>query len=112
MMKNHDAGTTIIDLRLDAVDNDPDLDTGARGEGRIVFSFSSDAEPDELWCDVDRSTSDVDDAAAVAVASFAWRIISVPNIIEDGRRVPAAVIAGGDLAPGRPTAEDIDDTRV
>jgi hypothetical protein len=105
--KNHDDGTAIIDLRLDAADNEPDVDTGgARGEGRIVFSFSSDAEPDELWCDVDRSTFEED---AVAVASFAWRISSVPDI-EIGRRVLA--IAGGDLVPGRPTAEEIDDTRV
>jgi hypothetical protein len=47
--KIHHDGTAIIDLRLDAADNDPDIDTGgARGEGRIVFSFSSEAEPDEL----------------------------------------------------------------
>jgi hypothetical protein len=38
----------------------------------MVFSFSSDAVLDELGCDVDRSTSDVDDnTAALAVASFA-----------------------------------------
>jgi hypothetical protein len=106
---NHDDGTATIDLRLDAADNDPDIDTGgARGECRIVFSFSSEAEPDELWSDVDRSTSEED---AVAVASFAWRISSVPDI-EIGRRVLAIVIAGGDLVPGRPTAEEIDDTRA
>ena len=69
--KNHDVGTATIDLRFDAADNDPDFDTGARGDGRIVFSFSSDTEADdELGCDVDRSTSDAT-AAVVAVASFA-----------------------------------------
>ena len=98
---NHDKGTATIDLRFDAADND----TVARGGGRTVFSFSSDAEPD---CDVDvdvpveRSTSD--DAVA---ASFAWRMSSVPDI-DDGRRF----VAGGDLTPGRPSVEEIDDTRV
>jgi hypothetical protein len=79
-----------------------------RGDGRIVFSFSSDAESD-----VERSTSD-DDAFVTAAASFAWRISSGPDI-EIGRRggLPAAVVPGGDFAPGRPSpTEDVDDTRV
>lgn len=67
-----------------------------------MFSFSSDAEPDELCCDVERSTSD--DAV---VASFAWRMSSVPDI-DDGRRV----VVGGDLTPGRPRPEEVDVTRV
>jgi len=76
-----------------------------------VFSFSSDAEPDELGCDVERSTSD-DANLLLAAASFAWRISSVPDI-EIGRRAPVAiVVVGGDLAPGRPSVEDVDDTRV
>lgn len=74
--KDHDNGTAIIDLRFVAADND----AVTRGDGRCLFSFSSDAEPVELCCDVDRSTSD--DAV---VASFAWRSSSVPDI-EDGRR--------------------------
>jgi hypothetical protein len=97
-----------IDLRFDAAD----IDAVKRGDGRIVFSFSSDAESDELCFDVERSTSDNGDAFAAAAASFAWRISSVPDI-DIGRRAPARVIVvGGDLAPGRPSAEDVDDTRV
>jgi len=81
-----------------------------------VFSFSSDAEPDELRCGVERSASDdddnVDDASLLlAAASFAWRISSVPDI-DIGRRAPVAVVVGGDLVPGRPSVEDVDDTRV
>jgi hypothetical protein len=99
-LKDHDVGTAIIDLRLAAADND----AVARGEGRSLFSFSSDAEPEELCCDcdVDRSTSD--DAV---VASFAWRSSSVPDI-DDGRRL----VIVGDLTPGRPSVEDVDVTRV
>ncbi len=96
--QNHD-GTAIIDLRFDAADND----TVARGDGRCLFSFSSDAEPDELCCDVDRSTSD----DAVVAASLAWRSSSVPDI-DDGRRF----VMVGDLTPGRPSVEDVDVTRV
>ena len=55
--KNHHVGTVIIDLRFVEADND----TVMPGDGRSLFSFSSDAEPD-----VDLSTSD--DAV---VASFA-----------------------------------------
>jgi hypothetical protein len=107
--KNHDEGMAIIDLRFDAAD----IDAVKRGDGRIVFSFSSDAErSDELCFDVERSTSDNVDALVIAAASFAWRISSVPDI-EDGRRGPAVLAAaGGDLAPGRPSTEDVDDTRV
>lgn len=90
--------TAIIDLRFAAADND----TATRGDGRCLFSFSSDAEPDELCCDVDRSTSD--DAV---VASFAWRSSSVPDI-DDGRRL----VMVGDLTPGRLSVEDVDVTRV
>jgi len=98
-LKNHDVGTAIIDLRFVAADNDAVV----RGDGRdILFSFSSDAEPDELGCDVDCSTSD--DAV---VASFAWRSSSVPDI-DDGRRF----VIVGDLTPGRPSVEDVDVTRV
>lgn len=97
-IKNHYVGTAIIDLRFAAADND----AVPRGDGRILFSFSSDAEPDELCCDVDRSTSD--DAV---VASFAWRSSSVPDI-DDGRRFAMV----GDLTPGRPSVEDVDVTRV
>jgi hypothetical protein len=75
--KNHDVGTAIIDLRFVAADND----AVTRGDGRsLLFSFSSDAEPVELCCDVESSTSD--DAV---VASFAWRSSSVPDI-DEGRR--------------------------
>lgn len=96
---NHDKGTATIDLRFDAADND----TVVRGGGRIVFSFSSDAEPDcDVDVDVERSTSD--DAVA---ASFAWRISSVPDI-DDGR----LFVAGGDLTPGRPSVEEVDVTRL
>lgn len=71
-----------------------------------MFSFSSDAEPDE------RSTSDDDDDDV----SFAWRSSSVPDI-DVGRRSaarPAAVVAGGgDLAAARPNVEeDVDETRA
>jgi hypothetical protein len=99
-LKNHDAGTAIIDLRFVEADND----AVARGGGARdnLFSFSSDAEPDELCCDVDRSTSD--DAV---VASFAWRSSSVPDI-DDGRRF----VMVGDLTPGRPSVDDVDVTRV
>ena len=97
-VKNHDVGTAIIDLRFVAADSD----AVTRGVGRCLFSFSSDAEPDELCCDVDRSTSD--DAV---VASFAWRSSSVPDI-DDGRRF----VMVGDLTPGRPSVEDVDVTRV
>jgi hypothetical protein len=77
-----------------------------RGDGRILFSFSSDPEPVELSCDVERPTSDAD---AAVDASFAWRSSSVPDI-DDGRRCAV----GGDLIPGRPTpsAEEVDVTRV
>lgn len=96
---NHDGGTAIIDLRFAAADND----VVVRGGGRSLFSFSSDAEPDELCCcDVERSTSD--DAV---VASFAWRSSSVPDI-DDGRRF----VMVGDLTPGRPSVDDVDVTRV
>jgi hypothetical protein len=97
-LKNHDVGTAIIDLRFVVADND----AVARGDGRSLFSFSSDAEPDELCCDVDRSTSD--DAV---VASFAWRSSSMPDI-DDGRRL----VTVGDLTPGRPSVEDVEVTRV
>jgi hypothetical protein len=102
--KNHDIGAAIIDLRFDAADNDPDVAAVARGEGRIVFSFSSDAEL------VERSTSDDDDA------SFAWRSSSVPDI-DDGRRSGAALVVvaatGGDLVAERPpNAEEMDGTRT
>ena len=102
---HHDDGTASIDLRFDAADIEP----AKRGDGRIVFSFSSDAESDELCFDVERSTSDNVDAFVTAAASFAWRSSSVPDI-EIGRRDPAVV--GGDLAPGRPSIEDVDDTRA
>ena len=69
-----------------------------------MFSFSSDAELDELCCDVDVERSTSDDAVA---ASFAWRINSVPDI-DDGRRC----VMGGDLTPGRPSVEEVDVTRV
>ncbi len=97
--KNHDDGTAIIDLRFAAADND----AVARGDGRNLFSFSSDAEPDELCCVVDNSTSD-----DTVVASLAWRSSSVPDI-DDGRRF----VMVGDLTPaGRPIVEDVDVTRV
>jgi hypothetical protein len=98
-LSNYDNGTATIDLRFDAADNDAVVRTT---DGRIVFSFSSDAEPDELCTDVERSTSD--DAV---VASFAWRMSSVPDI-DDGRRF----VVGGDLTPGRPSAEVVDVTRA
>ena len=85
-----------------------DIDAVARSrDGRIVFSFSSDAEPaDKLCCDdVERSMSD--DAI---VASFAWCINSVPDI-DDGRRF-VVVVVGGDLTPVRPSAEEVDVTRA
>jgi len=103
----HDDGTASIDLRFDAAV----IELVKRGDGRIVFSFSSDAESDELCFDVERSTSDNVDAFVTAAASFAWRNSSVPDI-EVGRRDPAVVVAGGDLAPGRPSMEDVDDTRA
>ena len=76
-----------------------------------MFSFSSDAESD-----VERSTSDSadDDAFVTAAASLAWRISSGPDI-EIGRRAGprTELVAGGDLAPGRPSpTEDVDNTRV
>jgi hypothetical protein len=70
--------------------------TRSRARGTV------DAEPDELCTDVERSTSD--DAV---VASFAWRISSVPDI-DDGRRL----VMGGDLTPGRPSVEELDVTRA
>ena len=103
----HDDGTASIDLRFDAADIEP----VKQGDGRIVFSFSSDPEPDKPWFDVERSTSDNVDAFVTAAASFAWRKSSVPDI-EVGRRDPAVVIAGGDLAPGRPSMGDVDGTRA
>jgi len=69
-----------------------------------VFSFSSDAEPDD-------DDKDDDASLLLAAASFAWRISSVPDI-DIGRRAPVPVVVGGDLAPGRPSVEDVDDTRV
>jgi len=105
--ENHDIGAAIIDLRFDAADNDPDVAAVARGEGRIVFSFSDDAEL------VERSMSDDDDDDA----SFVWRSSSVPDI-DDGRRSAAALVvvaAGGDFVAERPpnaNAEDVDDTRA
>jgi hypothetical protein len=35
----------------------------------------------------------------------------VPDI-EDGRRAPGPLATGGDFAPGRPSGEDVDETRV
>jgi hypothetical protein len=61
--------------------------------------------------DVERSTSDNVDAFVTAAVSFAWRNSSVLDI-EVGRRNPAVVIAGSDLAPGRPSMEDVDSTRA
>jgi hypothetical protein len=48
--KGHYAGTATIDLHFNAADNDPDFSTGARGDGCLVFSFSSDAEIDDELC--------------------------------------------------------------
>ena len=79
-----------------------DNDAVTRGDGRGLFSFSSDAEPDELCCEVDLTTSE--DAV---VASLAWRSSSVPDI-DDGRRL----VIVGDLTPGRPSVDDVDVTRV
>ena len=61
--------------------------------------------------DVERSTSDNVDAFVTAAVSFAWRNSSVLDI-EVGQRNPAVVVAGGDLAPGRPSMEDVDSTRA
>jgi hypothetical protein len=60
---------------------------------------------------VERSTSDNVDAFVTAAMSFAWRNSSILDI-EVGRRNPAVVVAGGDLAPGRPSMEDVDSTRA
>ena len=76
-----------------------------------MSSFSSDPESDEPCFDVERSTSDNVDAFATGAASFACRNSSVPDI-DVGRRGPVVVIAAGDLAPGRPSMEDVDDTRA
>ena len=103
----HDDGTASIDLRFDAAD----IDAVKWGDGRIVFSFSSDPESDKPCFDVERSASDNVDAFVTAAASFACRNSSVPDI-DVGRRDPAVVIPGGDLAPGRPSMEDVDDTRA
>ena len=98
--ENHEIGAAIIDLRFDAADNDPE-DVIGRGNGRIVFSFSSDAEPDE------RSTSDDD-----VDASFAWRNSSVPDIDVGRCRLTPVIVAGGDLVAVRPSREDVDGTRT
>ena len=76
-----------------------------------MFSFSYDPKSDEPCFDVERPTSDNVDAFVTATASFVWRNNSVPDI-EVGRRAPAVVVAGGVLAPGRPSMEDVDGTRA
>jgi hypothetical protein len=55
--------------------------------------------------------SDNVDAFVTAAASFAWRNSSAPDI-EVGQRDPTIVVTGGDLAPSRPSMEDVDGTRA